>query len=375
MHHAPRICSVLLGVALGIGALPDVASCAAPPAAEPQSDFEQAVRRVSSPYYSHFFADAARRRSIHEQIDLQSLILWRSGLVAPPAPRTALPLSAGGVVQSPRIGPGSANLYSPYYLGPFEPTPFWPGYIWGYPYLPTIEQPIGQKITPQDDDIANGYVSEPVYAGRLNQALEAFVAQRQQTSAAAQSAADFRRFAELDNLDASLEPASDSFREGNYQMAIAHLIRLPDEVRESPRAELLRAYALFGLSNYRAAALAQARALLQLSPAAWQPEANRAAQRFGDRDRYDQLVRQLEAYVRAEPDDAASRFVLGAHYGFRGFPRDAMRQLEFARQLDIDQPDRQGQSNDSLAGELYGFFRSRLPQKPQIQPVANPQAF
>lgn len=353
-----------------------LAQTKAPPATSgeaPPSEFEQAAGRVSSPQYAHQRYEAERRQNINRQVALQSQVLWRSGFASPQAPVWPLSITASGVSPSPRDWPGSPDLYSPYYFGPFEPTPFWPGYIWGYPYVPMVEQPIGYRHTAKNNDMSQDYVYEPVYADDVARQQQAeALAQREARGEAAAIDPDLQRFAELDDLDAALDAADAAFRAGDYRLAILELTRAGEEIRNSPRAELLRGYALTALGSYRHAARALHRALVQLPPAWWQAEADQAAQRFAQPAEYDRQLARLEEFVRQQPNDADARVVLGLHYGFRGYPRDAVRQLTFATDLGIDFDTPQGEPGDALVRGLASYFQSRIAPAPQ---PGGPRAF
>ncbi|MGE0536264.1 MAG: hypothetical protein AB7O68_14900 [Pirellulales bacterium] len=124
--------------------------------------FQRAKERVSSGEYAWRRAETKRLAEINRQQSLEALVQWRSGIVA--ASPAGPPWSTPGMPSPPvQTWPGSNYLYSPYWFGPFEPTPFWPGYIFGYPFIDPIEQPVGSKMTAQGGDPAKGYVYEPLY--------------------------------------------------------------------------------------------------------------------------------------------------------------------------------------------------------------------
>ncbi|MBX9791790.1 MAG: hypothetical protein K2Y37_22940 [Pirellulales bacterium] len=125
--------------------------------------FKRAKIRVTSSEYAYRRAESKRQEAIRRQLGLEALVQWRSGIVA--ASPAGPPWSTPGMPSPPlRDWPGSNDPYSPYWRGPFEPTPFWPGYIYGYPFIDPIEQPLGSKLTAKRGDPARGYAYEPVYA-------------------------------------------------------------------------------------------------------------------------------------------------------------------------------------------------------------------
>ena len=72
-------------------------------------------------------------------------------------------------------------------------------------------------------------------------------------------------------------------------------------------------------------------------------------------DDTDQL-RKLEAARTAQPDDETLRFLLGYHFGFLGYPRQAVTELDQALAL---------QPNDASAKHLRDVFAAQL--KPSAQ--------
>ena len=152
-------------VAQQLGTPPAPSSNIGMPANQHSKDraFERAVWRVTSSEYAYRRAESRRQEAIRRQLGLEALVQWRSGIVA--ASPAGPPWSTPGMPSPPlRDWPGSNDLYSPYWRGPFEPTPFWPGYIYGHPFIDPIEQPLGSKLTAKGGDATRGYVYEPVYA-------------------------------------------------------------------------------------------------------------------------------------------------------------------------------------------------------------------
>ncbi len=327
--------------------------------------------------------DAQRSQAVANQARLESVVAWRSGFVGALTPR--MPLNGTTLSTSPPLvsGFGSTNLYSPYYFGPFEPTPFWPGFISGYPYVPRIEQPVGHSIEPLQGDIANGYVYQPVYAGEL----EPVPAATQVVSSIPSAPSINQRFSTQqeissalpDDFDSPLSPAVSTFRNGEYRMVVAELMRSSEGIQQSAPAEVLRGYAQFALGNYAQASTAFHRALTRMPQKSWRAEALEPLGYYADRSRFDDQFARLTAYCELHPDEPHSRFVRAFLMGFRGDPQAAVSQLDHALRLGIEfdsnAPAPEEAGGDPLALQLRNYFAARVGAKPVQEPSRVPLAF
>lgn len=307
------------------------------------SPFERAVARVSSPAYAYQRWQPARRLTIADQQALLPLMAWRSGLVAPGAPFSRL----GSVPFGPRWWPGSQDLYSPYYLGPFEPTPFWPGHILGYPYLNAIEQPIGHRITPKDGDIADGYVYEPVYA------------QTRPIPSAVGAAPTFelvepRPLANPPGGGAGLALARAALARADYAAVLAEIERLPQPEQDAGDVWLFRSLAQMALGDYRAASHALHRALVRVPERHWAAAIDDAAVVLPAGE-YGRLIAALAQASQLRPRDPEPWFLLGFHEGFQGSINQAIIDLREALDLGVRfRDDEPGQ--DPIAVRLLNRF-------------------
>jgi hypothetical protein len=112
------------------GALPPANSLAQDGLATPE---RQEYTPLQAGKDAYFLGEARRLGQINRQVDLNQRMRWQSW-------------------------PGA------YSSGVFEPWPFVPGDIWGYPIYMTTRQSIGQRVYQAD---ANRWISEPVYAQDL----------------------------------------------------------------------------------------------------------------------------------------------------------------------------------------------------------------
>jgi hypothetical protein len=141
-------------------------------------------------------AEGKRRRAIDRQVELNDEMVWYSGHPGydrdPPGLDT---IYAYGHTQGERrVGRRTVRLgffgsfgYPHHFSHPrhgaprvapwgvFEPWPFVPGDIYGYPYLDRIEQPLGHKTIWTGP---NSYISRPVYSSDLEKKDSPAVARR-----------------------------------------------------------------------------------------------------------------------------------------------------------------------------------------------------
>ena len=209
-----------------------------------------------------------------------------------------------------------------------------PGDIYGVPYVGSVRQPVGHRITPLGP---NGYTYEPVYQGDLLQpaAVPSVPAAlvRNAAPAVAERAAVIPRDVEpLPELEVDpaelLEAAAASFRRGRY----ADTAEMLSDARLG-EAALLRGQALLAAGRVPKAAEAIHAALALTPQRQWGTVVARFRDYYANSRDYTEHLRALEGYVAAHPRSAPGRFLLGYHYGYLGHAAEAARQLRQAGQL------------------------------------------
>jgi len=348
--------------------------------------FERAKNRVSSSEYARRRAEPKRQEAIARQLALEAIVQWRSGIVA--ASPAGPPWSTPGMPSPPlRYWPGSNDIYSPFWLGPFEPTPFWPGYIYGYPFLDPIEQPVGSKLTARGGDPARGYVYEPVYASdEVEEAddVEASLGDEralsnERATAAAQSpsgapVAAPPRPATTPTASQFLRRAIEAFRAADYQRALLELTHVHAEVPDHGPANLLRGQCYLALGDYEATSAALRLACRKMPADTWGLVLETSPELYADNDELAAHLRALEAYVEQQPADATARFVLGFEYLHLGFAAEAVHELEQAITVAAAGPVPEGVDRgpaavdpivDILLRRARAISRPRAPTRPQ----------
>lgn len=184
-----------------VPAPPEPPPAAANPREEPQ--FPTSYGRLDASHDAYQRAEARRRRAIDRQIELNDEMVWYSGHPGydrvPPGLDT---IYAYGHTEGRRPGRRRTvrlgffgSLGYPHHLshprhgapwvapwGVFEPWPFVPGDIWGYPYLDRVEQPLGHKVIATGP---NSYIARPVYASDVEEKDPPAAARQQAEPAAA----------------------------------------------------------------------------------------------------------------------------------------------------------------------------------------------
>lgn len=154
------------------------------------------------------------------------------------------------------------------------------------------------------------------------------------------------------------DQARESFKQGNYDQALALDERAIQSVPDDPVLHEFGALCLFAQGNYdRAAAVLNA--LLAVAPGMdWATMSSL----YPNVAPYTEQLRALEAHVKQKPDDVAARFVLAYHYLVAGHTDNAVTQL---KEVVAKQP------NDQVAQRM---LESLQPPEPPAEEIPTPSA-
>ena len=118
---------------------------------------------------------------------------------------------------------------------------------------------------------------------------------------------------------------------------------------------LMLAQALFATEQYNEAAGATQFGMQLLDKSKWETVVKNYRELYGKVDDYTTQLRGLEKAAREKTDDPALRFLLGYHYGFLGFAKEATQQLDKCVNLAPE---------DETAQKLLELFNDKLPKDP-----------
>jgi Flp pilus assembly protein TadD len=158
-----------------------------------------------------------------------------------------------------------------------------------------------------------------------------------------------------------------AFRRGDYATAIRAWRHALVDQPENATLVLMLAQALFATGQYNEAAGAVQAGLSQIPEDQWGVVVSNYAELYGNIGDYTTQLRQLEAAAKRDPKDPALQFLLGYHYGFLGYPRQAEAVLKRATEL---------APQDPLAKRLHELMQAKLPAAPALptQPGAEAPA-
>ncbi len=145
----------------------------------------------------------------------------------------------------------------------------------------------------------------------------------------------------------------DAFRAGRYDEALRNWQHAMVDDPNNGAVVLLMAQAMFALGQFDAAANSVQMAMQILPEAEWGNVVKNYTQLYGNVEDYTNQVRAAEKARDAKPDDGAIRFVLGYHFGFLNYPKQAVRELDKA--LDIESRDVGSQKLRDLFAKQAGI--------------------
>ena len=112
---------------------------------------------------------------------------------------------------------------------------------------------------------------------------------------------------------------------------------------------MLLAQSLFAQGAYNQAAAATELGMSLLPPDQWGVVVKNYKELYPSNGVYTQQLRTLEAAGNKNPDDPATRFLLGFHYHYLGYPAQGEKQMEKAVQL-VPKDEFAKRLLDSMAG-------------------------
>ena len=144
-----------------------------------------------------------------------------------------------------------------------------------------------------------------------------------------------------------------SFKSRDYKSAVRAWRHAIVDDPENGVLVLMLAQGMFATEQFNESAGATQFAMQSLPPEKWDVVIKNYRELYGKVDDYTSQLRALEKGAKAKTDDPGLRFLLGYHYGFLGFPKEAVTQLEKCVSLSPE---------DDMAQKLLTLFQDKLPK-------------
>jgi tetratricopeptide (TPR) repeat protein len=149
------------------------------------------------------------------------------------------------------------------------------------------------------------------------------------------------------------------FKAGNYQTAVRNWRHALVDEPNNGAYLLLLSQGLFATGDFEEAAGVTQHAARSVSPEHWNVVVKNYKELYGSIQDYTNQLRALEKARSEKPDSPALRFLLGWHYGFLGYPQDAITQLDKLLELVPE---------DEIGKTLREQFAAQLP-KSELPPA------
>ena len=173
--------------------------------------------------------------------------------------------------------------------------------------------------------------------------------------------------APADALDFAGQGEAD-FKAGKYKEAVRDFRHALVDDPTNGAYVMLLGQALFASGQYDEAAGATQQGTTMLPPEKWGTVIANYKELYANIQDYTNQLRALEKARDAKPDDPALRFLLGWHYGYLGYPKQAVRELD--KTLELAPKDEVAKKvRDAMAEKLP---KSELPPPPPAEKPAPP---
>ena len=149
--------------------------------------------------------------------------------------------------------------------------------------------------------------------------------------------------------DYAVSGAAD-FKAGRYNLALREWEPAMVENPENGGLALLTGQALFAVGKFDEAAGAVERGLSVLPESRWGEVVSSYRLMYGNPSDYRDQLKALETACK-QKESAALEFLLGYHYGYLGFPREAVRELDKA--ISLNPEDRLATRLRQIMGEKF----------------------
>ncbi|MGD9720660.1 MAG: tetratricopeptide repeat protein [Pirellulales bacterium] len=151
------------------------------------------------------------------------------------------------------------------------------------------------------------------------------------------------------------------FKAGKYEAAARDWQHALVDDPQNGALVMLLAQAMFAMGKYEEAAGATQAAMQMLPEDKWGVVVSNYAQLYGNTQEYTDQLKALEQARDKQPDAAALRFLLGFQFGYLGYPKHAVRELDAGMNL---------VPTDFGARKVRDLFAKQWPEAPPVPAAA-----
>ena len=154
-----------------------------------------------------------------------------------------------------------------------------------------------------------------------------------------------------------------SFKARDYKSAVRAWRHGIVDDPENGVLVLMLAQGMFATEQFNESAGATQFAMQSLPSEKWDVVVRNYRELYGRVDDYTAQLKALEKAAKDKTDDPGLRFLLGYHYGFLGYPKEAVVQLEKCLSLAPE---------DDMAQKLLNVFQDKLPKSDKKEELPAP---
>jgi tetratricopeptide (TPR) repeat protein len=152
-----------------------------------------------------------------------------------------------------------------------------------------------------------------------------------------------------DSSSPFVRQGEEAFKARDYNTAVRHWRHaLVDEPKNATLVMML-AQAHFAAGEYDEAAGATQAAMALMPPEKWGVVVENYAELYSDSQDYVDQLQALEKAIKEDTKNPALRFIVGFHYGYLGYPVEAVRELD--KLLELAPKDQAGRKLRDLMAE------------------------
>ena len=252
-------------------------------------------------------------------------------------------------------------FFSPFFFGGFWPWwgygygygyPYWRSGFWGYPFGWGFGYPFlglwGMYGGYGYGGYGGGYSGYPYYAYNPYCTYGYGMYGTDELAGANQDAVNQQAPDQVGEFAAAGET---DFKAGNYEAAVRDWRHALLDDPNNGTLVMMLGQALFANGKFDEAAGAVQQGMMLLPDAQWGVVVSNYTELYPKIGDYTNQLRALEKAVSDQPDSAGLRFLVGYHYGYLGYPQDAVKQLTKAKTL---------APQDEMAKRLYDVFEAKV---------------